>query len=276
MKIALFTNEVGILQFENKELCKSLNISAVIAASNRPQNHDPLKEFAKKFNSPFFSQPKYNTNTYYQFLDEIKNQHFTHFLVNSYSMLLRPDLLSIVENNAINIHWSLLPKNRGPNPIQWSIIKDENETGVTFHQITDGFDEGPIIKQRKIKIDQEDTWLNLRDKLFVLSQEMIENDLFDALHNIKNAIPQNNHLSTANFRLKEEYPEIHFDKMSDRQIYNLIRAQIFPLNGAFIKDHSGRKIFFKNKLSLETISKIRQLFYKKCFEDITDLVKVII
>ena len=63
----------------------------------------------------------------------------------------------IVDNDCINIHYSLLPKYRGLHATVWSIINDEDYVGLTIHQMTDFIDDGPIIYQYKIKNDRVKT-----------------------------------------------------------------------------------------------------------------------
>jgi methionyl-tRNA formyltransferase len=55
-------------------------------------------------------------------------------------------------HGAINIHPSLLPRGRGPDPIFWSFRRGESETGVTVHQLTDQLDAGPIFAQERIDV----------------------------------------------------------------------------------------------------------------------------
>ena len=72
--------------------------------------------------------------------------------VNSYSMIRPEDILAISRFGGINIHGALLPKYRGRNPTQWSILNSETSTGVTIHEMTEGIDEGAIIAQQEVPI----------------------------------------------------------------------------------------------------------------------------
>ena len=55
----------------------------------------------------------------------------------------------------INLHNGPLPKYRGVSPINWALKNEENEHGVTIHEITPGIDDGPIIGQLKYSIYPE-------------------------------------------------------------------------------------------------------------------------
>lgn len=63
----------------------------------------------------------------------------------------------LVENDCINIHYSLLPKYRGLHATVWTILNDEDYVGLTIHQMTDYIDDGPIIYQYKIENDRVKT-----------------------------------------------------------------------------------------------------------------------
>lgn len=53
---------------------------------------------------------------------------------------------------AINVHPSLLPRHRGPDPIFWAFRHGERETGVSLHLMDDGFDTGPVLAQTTLRL----------------------------------------------------------------------------------------------------------------------------
>ena len=262
MKIALFTDSFGIEQFEGSKILTSGYIKCLVAAYNRPHGHGALKEYSKTNSLSFLVQPKFSSPEYTEFLGELKKLGIDHIISNSYSMIIRPDVLEIVGSRAINIHWSLLPKNRGPNPIQWTLIKGEREIAVTVHQISNGIDEGPIVYQSPLQITDEDTWVSLMDKLKLLSNKIIRNDIQTHLQNIDHAIPQDHSKASVNSRLSAESPQINFEKMSDLEIFNLIRAQVEPLNGAYcLIDET--EIRFPTYINQNEIKLLRRAYEKK-------------
>ena len=64
-------------------------------------------------------------------------------------------LRAIPAHGCLNIHPSLLPDGRGPEPVFWTFRRDERETGVTVHRLDDGFDTGPILAQRRVAIPED-------------------------------------------------------------------------------------------------------------------------
>ena len=211
------------------------NVIGLVGASIRPDSHSIIKKTANSLKIPFLIQPKAGTKEYEDFIKKLRKINPDIFFINSFSMILKKDLLEIPNNGILNIHTSLLPKNRGPNPIQWGIINGDKFAGVTLHEVDDGIDTGPIIDQVKTKINFDDTWVTLSDKILILINKLLKQNIENILNNNWISKPQNEAIATKNFRLNSKFPKINFSSMNDIQIYNLIRAQVKPLNGAYLE-----------------------------------------
>jgi len=64
-------------------------------------------------------------------------------IVAAYGLILPAEALSIAPLGAVNVHASLLPRWRGAAPIQWAILADDTETGVSIMLMEEGLDTGP-------------------------------------------------------------------------------------------------------------------------------------
>jgi methionyl-tRNA formyltransferase len=86
------------------------------------------------------------------------------FIVVAYGRILPPDLLAVPRLGCWNVHASLLPKYRGAAPIQWAIIRGEQETGITLMKMDEGMDTGPVVAQAKtdIRPDENASQLSIR------------------------------------------------------------------------------------------------------------------
>jgi methionyl-tRNA formyltransferase len=74
-------------------------------------------------------------------------------VVACFTSLLPPEVLAIPRLGGVNVHPSLLPRGRGPEPLFWSFRRGERETGVTVHRMTERFDAGTILRQERVPID---------------------------------------------------------------------------------------------------------------------------
>jgi len=89
------------------------------------------------------------------FIAELSNTQWDVFVVAMYAKILPKAVLDIPTHGVLNVHPSLLPKFRGPSPVLSSILSDERTTGVTIMKLTEGMDEGPIVAQARIELDEE-------------------------------------------------------------------------------------------------------------------------
>ena len=94
-------------------------------------------------------------------------------VVAAYGLMLPPELLSLPAHGCINVHASLLPRWRGAAPIQRALIAGDTETGVTIMQMDQNLDTGPMLLQRAIPINPEDTTGTLHDKLAALGGKLL-------------------------------------------------------------------------------------------------------
>jgi len=87
--------------------------------------------------------------------------------------ILPKEVFSIPVMGTVNLHPSLLPKYRGPAPINWAIINGERETGVTTFFINENVDAGDIILQRRVEIGEDETAGELHDRLMHIGAELL-------------------------------------------------------------------------------------------------------
>ncbi|MEI6837229.1 MAG: formyltransferase family protein, partial [Alcaligenaceae bacterium] len=156
MRILIFGDIPGIPQLLRH--IPAEHLIGTVCAAIRPQYHDPLSDIAAFHELPLIIQPKVNSADYANFKVAIKQLAPDLILVNSYSMIVREDVLALARLGGINIHGALLPRYRGCNPTQWAILNGETLTGVTMHEMSAGLDEGAIIDQREVPLFFEDTW----------------------------------------------------------------------------------------------------------------------
>jgi len=79
-----------------------------------------------------------------------------------YSQVIRPEDLARYPEGLINMHGGVLPDYRGANVLQWAMINGERELGVTWHEIVEAVDAGPIWAESRIPIPDEATATEMR------------------------------------------------------------------------------------------------------------------
>ena len=84
--------------------------------------------------------------------------------VCSWSEKIKKEIFQLPKLGMVNVHPSLLPKYRGPNPYAQVLFNNEKVTGVTFHLVDERYDSGGILLQQELKILDSDDGMSLRNK----------------------------------------------------------------------------------------------------------------
>ncbi|HEX5207428.1 MAG TPA: methionyl-tRNA formyltransferase, partial [Steroidobacteraceae bacterium] len=94
-------------------------------------------------------------------------------VVVAYGLILPKAVLEIPRLGCVNLHASLLPRWRGAAPVERALLAGDDVTGVTVMLMEEGLDTGPILLQRQIAIDGQDTGLSLRERLATLGAPLL-------------------------------------------------------------------------------------------------------
>ncbi len=159
-------------------LCRNpdFSVAAVVTQPDRPKGRDlklqpsPVKALAIRENLPVLQPERARDEA---FIAQLKNFQPDLAIVVAYGQILPPAILETPRFGCLNVHTSLLPKYRGAAPIQWAILNDEAETGVTIMQMDAGLDTGGILAQTATPITPADNAQTLHDRLATLGAELL-------------------------------------------------------------------------------------------------------
>jgi methionyl-tRNA formyltransferase len=141
----------------------------------------------------------------------------------AYGNRIPPALLEAVKGRAVNVHASLLPRWRGAAPIAHAILAGDRETGVTLMEGTAGLDEGPILAQKRIPIDEGETAGDLTRRLGVLGADLLEHELPRYVAGELRGTPQDATKATLAPKLTSRDGELDFARPAE-QLARRVRA----------------------------------------------------
>lgn len=197
-----------------------VNIVGVVGPKKDHPTYLDFKKFVNQRNLNFIEYDYLNDAF---FINKIKDLKADIAVVCSFNYKVPEILLNSVKDGFINVHPSLLPEYRGPNPYSWTIINDEKETGVTLHFMNENFDTGDIINQKKLAISKDDTMGTLFNRLNILALDM----LMETLKKYETTKLKGEKQPDGNFKvgslLSEKALFIDYKKTAD-EIESLIRA----------------------------------------------------
>lgn len=149
------------------------------------------------------------------------------FIVASYGKIIPKSVLEIPKFGALNVHPSLLPKFRGPSPIQSFILSGEGKTGVTIMLMDEEVDHGPILAQRELEIQNKSEILNskqLEEKLAELGGQMLINVIPKWVNDEIKPQEQGHNQSTFTKKIEKENGLINLEKDNPEIIYRKFLA----------------------------------------------------
>jgi methionyl-tRNA formyltransferase len=144
------------------------DIALVVTQPDRPKGRGrkveppPVKKASEKLGLAVTQPDNLRSEAAKQLL-EAADADF--FIVVAFGHLLRESVLKMPKQGCINVHASLLPRYRGPAPIQWAVINGDTETGVTTMLIDKGLDTGDMLMAAREPIGPSDTAGSLHDRL---------------------------------------------------------------------------------------------------------------
>ena len=166
-------------------------------------NATPVQKMCETLNIEFRTPNSLKNNKdEYDYLKKIEADIA---IVVAYGQILPKEILSLTKKGFINIHGSLLPKFRGPAPIQRSMMNLDKQTGISIMKIVEKLDTGPICNSYSLNILENENLESLSERLSILASEKILDDIDAIFENKAVFNPQDELKATyANKILKSE------------------------------------------------------------------------
>jgi methionyl-tRNA formyltransferase len=234
MKVAYF----GSSSFSIPPLQEiSTHVSCVVTRKAKPKGRGQLledtevKREAINLKLPVIEIDSFKDDA----IKELESLKPDFFVVASFGLIIPQWVLNIPSVGPINIHPSLLPKYRGPSPIQWALLNGDAETGITFIRMNEKMDAGNILYQEPMTIDPGDNVITLTDRLAKRSAKILSSFLqkVDA-EGLQEGTVQDHARATFTPILTKEMGRIEWSQNAE-QIVRQVRALVaWPTAYAFL------------------------------------------
>lgn len=250
---------MGTAEFAVPSLLKlAQNTICVITAVDKPQGRGyyvqetPVKKAANKLGLEVLAVEKLKEK---EIVEKVKKLKPDLIAVVDFGMIVPDAILNIPSNGTICLHPSLLPKYRGPSPIEYALLNGDTVTGNTIFYVVKEVDSGNIIIQKEHKITKDDTNGSLRKTLAAEGADLF----YEAVQLIEEgkapSIPQNHAEAILTKKLEKE--NINWGERA-QAIFNKVRA-FTPKPGIFT--------LYKNKKLKITKSKLVEINVGAEFSD---------
>ena len=125
-------------------------------------------------------------------------------VVVAYGRIFGPRFLALFPKGGVNVHPSLLPRHRGPSPLQAAILAGDTETGVTIQYLAEEMDAGDIILQESVALSQTTTVAELHDDLGARGARLLVQAVRSIARGTADSHPQDHRLATYCTKLDRE------------------------------------------------------------------------
>jgi methionyl-tRNA formyltransferase len=187
-----------------------------------------VKQFALENKIPTYQPEKLKGNS--EFVEQMKSLKPDLFVVVAFRILPK-EVFEIPKYGSFNLHGSFLPKYRGAAPIQWALINGDTKTGLTTFKLDEKVDTGNIYLQEKVKINPDDNFETLHDRMSLLGADIV----FKTVNLIERGRielhQQDDSLASPAPKITKEICLIDWNK-SAIEIHNLVRG-LSPYPAAF-------------------------------------------
>lgn len=149
-----------------------------------------------------------------------------------YCRKIPKSILDWFPRGIVNFHQSLLPDLAGRHPLNWAIVRGDEQTGVTLHYMAEDFDAGPILAQEEVAISVTATVIEVYRSTILAGQRLLP-QVVQAVQDGSRGVPQvgeRRYYSPRSFADGEIHPG-----HTCRQVFDLIRALVYPYPGAWVK-----------------------------------------
>ena len=212
------------------------------------QEHE-IKKLAVAQNIPVYQPEKLSKAT--ELLEIFQKSRPDFLLTFSYGQWLSEAWLALPVIAPLNVHPSLLPKYRGPTPIQSAILNGDSETGISLMKMSAGMDEGPVASQVKCPVPAHATSAFMFEEIGKLAAEKLPDAIFQVGQQGEAIFKaQDESQATLCQKIEREDGRVNFQEPA-RQILNRFRAYT-PWPGLFTT-FEGKRLKF---LDVEVVNEV--------------------
>lgn len=202
----------------------SLSVAFICARFDNPDQ--TLKEKSVSTGIPFLVHRNINSD---DFLKKIADYDCDIFVSMSFNQIFKDEIINLAPDGIVNCHAGKLPFYRGRNVLNWALINDEKEFGVTVHYVDRGIDTGDIIHQECYEITDDDDYLTLLTRSYKYCADVLYRSLSDLLNQqVKRRVQENIHPVGFYCSQRGVGDEILDWNQSSRNIFNFVRAICEP------------------------------------------------
>ncbi len=192
-----------------------------------------VKKIGEKFNIPVLQPQKMS-----EIVDFVKTFENPVGVLVSFGRIVPQEIIDLFTPAIVNVHPSLLPKYRGPSPIESTILNGDEKTGVSLMKLSKEMDAGDVYSQEEIQLSKTETASILYKTCGEIGAKMLVRDLPKIISGEIKGQKQDDSRAEYCQLLKKSDALLSQDRQTAEQAEQQIRAfEIFPKSKLQIGEH---------------------------------------
>ena len=200
------------------------NISLVLTQADKRSSRNKAEEptevakFAGSANLPCLKIDSFCDQT----ISNIIKYPCDVLVLSSFGKIIPKEVLSHPNISPLNIHFSILPLHRGASPIQSALLNGDTKTGISFMEMVESLDEGPVFDVSEVEISDSDNRISLEKKLVGKAKSNIVDVIQKISSGLQPVSQDDNNVSYCR-KITKEDGRISFEETA-KKIFNKYRA----------------------------------------------------
>lgn len=223
---------------------KSMQVGFVCARNDNPDA--VLRQMAEKVSIPFITHKNINSS---DFIARVKTFACDIFVSMSFNQIFKNEIMGVPPMHIINCHAGKLPFYRGRNILNWAVINDEKEFGITVHYVDSGIDTGDIVLQESYPIKDSDTYKTLLERAHTACPELLYEALKQIISGKSHQVKQRDIHPVGFYCTQRRAGDEILDwNQNSRAVFNFIRAICKP--GPMALSYVGGEKVYLNRAEM--------------------------
>lgn len=212
---------------------KLLDHNLILVITNEKKENSNLIKFCKTNDIKWLSTNKPTVQLIKSKLSDVSSHKSvvenSVGILASFGAFVPDEVTNFFKHGIINIHPSLLPKYKGPSPVQYAVLNGENVTGVTLIKLDSELDHGPILLQKPYNLAGNETTEELLNILFEIGSEMVEEEILKLENGqaLEEKV-QNHNEETWSYRIEKKAGMINLEEIPEKHKLDQMMRAYYP------------------------------------------------
>ena len=220
-----------------RRIARDHRLLAIVVPRQRGGLRESMRRLLRRSNNPFagLSAPLIDFAEAARIRPDV-------LVVASFPKIIPAEILAAARLGAVNMHLSLLPRHRGPDPLFWTYWQDDRDAGTTIHWMTERIDAGDVIAQQAMPLERGMPSRAAYMRLTALGVDLLSDALARLGDGSAPRTPQNDALATYESGADIAAARIPFASWPAERVWHVLSGLGDQFTGLVVDPFNGKRL----------------------------------